>query len=382
MVQVIQAAERSPKRSQQFAEAFSTGIGRALDTYSELQKEKEEYEKTNKFAKSLGLDEEIPRDKDLQKIILSEGMRRDQKFAQNIMSQEEDQKNYNFLKENFGDKVADLYKASPEGGKTHLVKSLLESSARGENFADRFEQRDEPLSDEDKGLTGAERAKRESQRYQYNLKKYEETQNKLRGYDDVDTRLSILDELSPHITPFDVANAFIGGDNTLFFPAASSPEAQRFSKTVNDFMSSIKDTYGARITNFDAKQFISRLPQLINSEEGRRQIIEQMKILNDINKAYDESLRDAYDDAGGLRKIDYDKATKIAKKYSEPRIKDLRKRFVKIESLSKKIKANKKTISSPKENEPQIVTVIGPDGQMYETEVENVELLPEGYRIQ
>ena len=52
---------------------------------------------------------------------------------------------------------------------------------------------------------------------------------------------------------------------------------QQYIKTLNDFISQAKNFFGARVTNFDLQSFKSRLPSLLNTEEGRRAIIEQMR---------------------------------------------------------------------------------------------------------
>lgn len=67
-------------------------------------------------------------------------------------------------------------------------------------------------------------------------------------------------------------------------------ETQAFAKTINDFLIDAKNYFGARVTNFDVNSFKARLPGLLNTEEGRRLIIEQMKLMEDLQLVYDKEL--------------------------------------------------------------------------------------------
>lgn len=67
-------------------------------------------------------------------------------------------------------------------------------------------------------------------------------------------------------------------------------ETQDFVKTVNDFLVDAKTYFGGRVTNFDIQAFKSRLPTLMNTEEGRRLIIEQMKIMEELQVVHDKEL--------------------------------------------------------------------------------------------
>lgn len=69
-------------------------------------------------------------------------------------------------------------------------------------------------------------------------------------------------------------------------------ETQAFVKTINDFLIDAKNYFGARVTNFDVNSFKSRLPSLLNTEEGRRLIIQQMKLMEELQLVYDKELED------------------------------------------------------------------------------------------
>jgi hypothetical protein len=256
----------------------------------------------------------------------------------------------------YGKDAADLYKNAPIGGKTEILKNLIEGGQRGMNVEESLGLRPNlpqetspseelepidtpkkaPAIDYDKRKTPAERSRSQENRYKINLPLYMQSQEKRQSYNEMDDRLNILDELSPQIGTLERLNINpLSGD--LIIPAAGSPEAQRFVKTINDFTTLAKATYGSRVTNFDLQQFMRRLPTLANSEEGRRQIIQQMKIINEINRAYEDSLASVFEDHGGIRNIDFDIAKSLAEKQSKSKIGDLKAQFKTIGHRQEKI---------------------------------------------
>jgi len=70
-------------------------------------------------------------------------------------------------------------------------------------------------------------------------------------------------------------------------------ETQQFTKTLNDFLSGAKNYFGGRVTNFDIQQFKSRLPGLLNTDSGRRVIIEQMKLMTELQSVGENELYNA-----------------------------------------------------------------------------------------
>ena len=97
----------------------------------------------------------------------------------------------------------------------------------------------------------------------------------------------------------------------LRIPAAANADAQLFVKIINDFTTQAKDSYGARVTNFELDAFMQRLPTLANTEEGRRLIINEMKRINELNSLHADSKYDVYKHYGS-RGIDIVGAETIA----------------------------------------------------------------------
>jgi hypothetical protein len=70
-------------------------------------------------------------------------------------------------------------------------------------------------------------------------------------------------------------------------------ETQDYVKTLADFLIDAKNYFGGRVTNFDVASFKARLPGLLNTESGRRIIIEQMKIMEQMQLAQESELESA-----------------------------------------------------------------------------------------
>lgn len=74
----------------------------------------------------------------------------------------------------------------------------------------------------------------------------------------------------------------------------ANPETQRWVKTIAERITGIKDTFGARVTNFDAVSFMRKYPSLMNTQEGRRQLIEQIELVGKLNNLHNEALIKIY----------------------------------------------------------------------------------------
>jgi hypothetical protein len=217
--------------------------------------------------------------------------------------------------------VNDLIKRSPAGKGVLGNESVPEEDAELQNI----------ISNQDEGLTPSEKVKRESERFKTGQPVREEAASKIRGFTRDKERLGILESLNESKKlPKNFGLINVDKEGNLRLPFAASPEAQRFIKTLNEFSASAKDTYGSRVTNFDLAQYMKRFPTLLNSDEGRKQILDQMKIVNDINAVYYKNLQDIFSKAGGARRIDADTAQDLADRKSEQTINELVKRFEEI----------------------------------------------------
>lgn len=260
------------------------------------------------------------------------------------------------LSKGFTPNEASLWLKFTEGGKTHLAKEIVERQQR-QNGLDRRGLGQQPTTGldflqekvtpqgeeieagiESENLTPKEKTARQENRYKQNLPIFQEYEKRVQGHNSEGLSLQRLQELNKTgKLPQGLQRWNVNlSSGELRLPFLANAETQAFVKTINDFTTKAKDSFGARVTNFELNRFMKRLPTLLNTEEGRSVILRQMEIINQINNLHDQALLDAFDKEGGLRNIDYDKAKKIADKQSKPMVENLKKEFISLESKSKK----------------------------------------------
>lgn len=231
--------------------------------------------------------------------------------------------------------LARLAAIAPVGGQTEIFKSALEEFRRGQKPSLKVSE-DEGISPEEKeeevdvGLTPAERIKREETRFGKQLERYEGLETKINSLSTENSKIQRLQQLNEGGNlPKGLGRLNVNlKSGELRVPFLAGADTQEFVKIVNDFLSGAKDTFGARVTNFELDRFMKRLPTLLNTEEGRRAILRQMEIINEINTLHDQGVLDEFDKRGGIRKIDYDQAVRNSKRKIKPEIEDLRKEYI------------------------------------------------------
>lgn len=255
---------------------------------------------------------------------------------------------------------ARLFSNLTKGSQTAFTKNMLESRKRQEpsiedlsefeeSAESQFKEKNQKTGEEkeeksstsaidrklknyilsrDKGMTPAERIRAGKERYATGLKPYQEATSKLRNLAREKQNMDMLESLNHSgKLPSGLDRFNVDDAGNLKVPFGASPEAERYVKILNEFSSGARDTFGTRVTNFDLSQFLKRYPTLLNSGEGRRQLLKQMKIVNDINSVYYRNLKNVYDKSGGVRKIDSDVAERFAEELSAPQIEKLVDRF-------------------------------------------------------
>lgn len=223
-------------------------------------------------------------------------------------SQLEDKQNYEIVKNNFGKDIADLWSVSDQGARTELVKTALMYKQRGMDISELF-QKEMPSEEAQaklpkdeyafnfSGLTPKEKLDQKNLLRKDNLPIFQEAQKQMRSSEIEQFRLNQLKSLSD-VMPEGIGEKLISGINPLtgdiIIPEFASPETQAYSKIINDFTTAAKDSYGARVTNFDLQQFMKRLPMLSNTKEGRDLIFDYMKKVKEIDIRRNKALIDVY----------------------------------------------------------------------------------------
>lgn len=85
------------------------------------------------------------------------------------------------------------------------------------------------------------------------------------------------------------------GGFTRIGKATATPEEERFVKLIADQTKTIKNDYGARITNLDMEVFLRRFPDLMMTGQGRKDILDTLRDYREgkllYNKAIKQQLR-------------------------------------------------------------------------------------------
>lgn len=262
----------------------------------------------------------------------------------------------------------DLLSNSSVGGQTEIMKAAADVMKRTEKGKGKPSSPIDPKESTQmgfpevslfEGLTGPEEAKAKASYRKENSSYFGEVQGKTRSLKKEFEDLKIMDSLNPHL-PKDLASIVIDPETGGLRPWAQmtgkvNPETERYVKTLLGFATkSAKESFGARVTNFDLDTALKTNPNLLNTEEGRRQIIQQMAIINRLDNLYNDSLKKVYQHYG-MDKISYEKAVEVAESNIADQEESLIKQFEQISNQQQNVlkdqNAPPKTPSNPYEEE-------------------------------
>lgn len=180
------------------------------------------------------------------------------------------------------------------------------------------------------GLTPKEKAKVQGELFKDNTKISKDNSDKLKGYISEGRSIRQLNTINERGNlPKNLEKAIkvdLKTGEVRISPSLLNADTQLFIKTINEFVRKARDSFGARVTNFELDKFLQGLPTLANTEEGRRLILEQMDVINKLNQLEASSLKEVYRHYG-LRGIDQAQAEEQAEKIRASKQKELEKRF-------------------------------------------------------
>lgn len=357
MPQIIPSTPRQQSTGDRFAQAFAN-LGQSAGTLipEELLGRKER----QSIGKMIGQDVSDIRNPDFLKQIYNQEMGR--------KNQQEDLSNglmdYETVKKFAGQDVADFYKAAPVGGKTKIVQAIIEGMQRGEKFGDTLgqaannlpEQNESPdieqiiatsekgeseklnLPDYNKrpqGFTPQEWAKNRSEWGKKNSEMLNTARDRLKGNkrDVLGTKkLQKLSENLPQGLERLIINPSTGEPYKLAQLTEKSPTAaQEWVKEISRFGNRAKDAFGSRVTNFDLYQYMKQFPSLLNSKEGRDNILRMMEINYELDSLYDKAVQRIIDQKGSSN-IPPEEVDRVARGLIKNREDELFDEYLNIES--------------------------------------------------
>lgn len=76
--------------------------------------------------------------------------------------------------------------------------------------------------------------------------------------------------------------------------AAANAQEREFSKIIVNQLRKAKDTFGSRVTNFDAQKYLEGFPSLADNPQARSAVIKDLQKVNEINNIYSKALDEVY----------------------------------------------------------------------------------------
>jgi hypothetical protein len=87
----------------------------------------------------------------------------------------------------------------------------------------------------------------------------------------------------------------------LNFDALKSADTTEMEKLTNDFLRGARSIFGARVTNYEIQKFLSSIPRLSLTKEGRLAVIRNLKLMNKYNHMrFDEMQKIKKENKGDL----------------------------------------------------------------------------------
>ena len=103
-----------------------------------------------------------------------------------------------------------------------------------------------------------------------------------------------------------------------------SPESQEFEKLSNDFLKSIKDVFGARISNLEVENFLKTVPNLSQSNQGKLAVIENLRNMNEATKVRKDAVKVLIDKYGSKLPFDFEEQVE---EIAKPQLDEIAERF-------------------------------------------------------
>lgn len=393
MVQVLD--DNSPQ-TQRFAalSRLMQGLGNAGQSFGGAMNERQ-----TRGALSDRFGEEFKNIKnpDVRNLLLKAGLDKE-KIAGDY---EADSKNYETMKNAFGPKFADVWLATGQGERTNLTKAALEARSRGIDLEQIIGQRDPSNNDQiptegrepttkkgevpdyklsTQGMNPKEIVDFKSALRKENMPIWKEAVDNLGDYKELNRDISILEKINEKKNlPEGIEKLLIDPETGAPYPLGTiikSPnrDVQQWAKTIARQATRAQTAFPGRVTNFDLAAYMRQFPGLFNTYEGRKVILEQMKLSNKANLLMSQAMDKVYS-KHKLSGITPEDAFEQARSMVEDKLADIDQQLIQLSDEGEILSAQGEKLPGT------IVDVIGPDGKMYEIDEREIEQLPPGYRV-
>lgn len=336
MVQII---PRQPTRTEGLLGSLNRGVAGFTSGAEEFKQALNARQTEKALEEQFGEQFRGVKNPEFQKEILKAELEKRNQQNKLMGEHDADKNNYKTIKDTFGQKFADVWKASPIGARTELLRAGVDANLRGIDIKRIFgeEASEKPTEQKEgtefphyklptEGLTPKDIVGFQKDLRSYNDPIFREAIKAKNAAKKASESFSELQKISGNI-PEGLSRFFYDKEGNIR-PLAQTlkavpPEAELYVKIINDFTTQAKDSYGARVTNFELERFLKRLPTLANSKEGRDLILKRMKLTTEADRIVNQTIQDVYRHYGA-GKITPEDAQAIAEQIYEPKIEALR----------------------------------------------------------
>jgi len=91
---------------------------------------------------------------------------------------------------------------------------------------------------------------------------------------------------------------------------AGSPDVEEFEKLSADFVKNAKQFFGPRLTDADLRVFMQTLPTLMQTDAGKKKVIENLRSLNELAEIESKAARDIIRENRGIPPFDVEQQVK------------------------------------------------------------------------
>ncbi len=408
---MVRVLPRVKSFGEEIAGIIGQGAGAGFSSAMKSRDEEKELEKENaQILKETKIDLTGIKDPQTRREVFSKLISGNQEKNKKIKELEGEEEAYKTIESKLGKDFADVWKASPVGGRTELLKYALDRISRGEDISDVLKDvktTDKPSLKENidvksqvaelkngripknydwpdyskrpLGYTPKDWINEKSQWRKENAPVFQENKNKLKSNIADQLAIKKLKKLNnSNKLPQDLERFLINPATGELYGIAqitgmASPETQEWLKETARFQNRAKDAFGSRVTNFDLVSYMKQFPTLMNTPEGRERILRMMGINNELDQLYENALNDVYMHYG-LNGISQEDAEKEVQKLISNDVERLHDEYLEIDKENQELE-------SKKNDTGRVIRIKGPDGNEYEMDSSHLDELPEGYQI-
>lgn len=323
MVQIVPRTPTNLERIMNSFKQFSSGVGEAGSEIGQALQGRKEREA---LAEKFGSEFKNVRNPDLQRTLLSEKLRGQAEKEKLDLQKESDMENYENYKDIFGERAAKTWLGLGQGERTAFTNALLDAKFRGldldkllnglgagqgqPNVVDQLQtETPDQIIKKDQvpeyQLNTGGMNPKDIIHFQSDLRKsnqpiWKESADRLANYNELSRDIKTLNNLNERGNlPKKFGKLLINPSTGAPYDVVSAvkdmhPDVQQWVKTIARQATQAQTAFPGRVTNFDLMAYMRQFPNLFNTHDGRKIILDQMELVNQAHQLYEDALNKVY----------------------------------------------------------------------------------------